>query len=487
MKILREIIFYVFSLNLAGAFLTALTWLFGMPMPFAAAIIPILVGYILYRKKEDSSIPIINIIYLVILSCSFTVLMLITKGNINSPLMLYLEILMAPFFPLIVIHSLNGTREILFITVFASVIIETVVSILNNKQILSKGWIRKGLISFAGILVVLAIVDVRLYNNRPEVRYGGHGFDYMNGYSSTDFSDYMVYSSNSKLAELDHEASLQIEKQEDMPIMDGAEACYPLYASVAKAVYKGIDMIERNQTGMDNKEIYSNGKIVTFTNTIDGMYRLMTEEVDMFFGARPSKDQIDEAKGMGIELEVTPIGKEAFVFFVESDNPVSNLSSEQIKKIYSGDIEKWNEVGGANQEIKAFQRPRNSGSQTMMEYFMEDTNLKKPETYEVVSSMEGVVSHVAQYNNEEGALGYSFRYFIEGLNQEKNVKLLSIDGVAPTIENIKNGTYPLSTNLCLITRKNDKNPNVEKMIEFMLSEDGQYLVEKTGYAPLSKE
>lgn len=484
MKILREIIFYIFSLNLAGAFLTALTWLFGMPMPFAAAIMPILAGYTLYRKKEDSSIPIINIVYLVILSCSLTILMLITKGNINSPLMLYLEVLMAPFFPLIVIHSLNGTREILFITVFASVIIETVVSILNNKQILSKGWIRKGLISFAGIFIVLGIVNVRLYYNRPEIRYGGHGFDYMNGYSSTDFSDYMVYSSNSKLAILDHEASLQIEKQEDMPIMDGAEACYPLYASVAKAVYKGIDTIEKNQT---QKESYNNGTIVTFTNTVDGIYRLTIGEVDMFYGARPSKEQINEAKEMGVEFEVTPIGKEAFVFFVESDNPVSDISSNQIKQIYHGDIVNWADVGGENQKIKAFQRPKNSGSQTMMEYFMGDTDLKKPETYEVVSSMEGVVSHVAQYNNEEGALGYSFRYFIEGLNQEKNVKILSVDGVAPTIENIKNGTYPLSTNLCLITRKNNINPNVEKVIEFMLSEDGQYLVEKTGYAPISKQ
>lgn len=117
-----------------------------------------------------------------------------------------------------------------------------------NKQILSKLWVRKGLITFAGILVVLGIVNVKLYYNRPEVKYGGHGFDYMHGYSSTDFSDYMVYSSNSKLATLDHQADFQIEKQEDMPIMDGAEACYPLYASVAKAVYKGIDMIEKKSS-----------------------------------------------------------------------------------------------------------------------------------------------------------------------------------------------------------------------------------------------
>ena len=50
------------------------------------------------------------------------------------------------------------------------------------------------------------------------------------------------------------------------------------------------------------------------------------------------------------------------------------------------------------------------------------------------------------------------------------------------IENIKNGTYPLSVDLCLISRKNDPNPNVQKMIDFMLSDTGQEIVEKTGYA-----
>ena len=68
--------------------------------------------------------------------------------------------------------------------------------------------------------------------------------------------------------------------------------------------------------------------------------------------------------------------------------------------------------------------------------------------------------------------------------QEKGVKLISVDRVAPTLENIENGTYPLTVDLVLITRKNNKNARVEQMIEFILSESGQEIIRKTGYAAL---
>ena len=211
---------------------------------------------------------------------------------------------------------------------------------------------------------------------------------------------------------------------------------------------------------------------------------MLDGEVDLLFGARPSKDQLAEAELKEIALTVTPIGREGFVFFVEKDNPVDNLTADQIRAIYHGDITNWKEVGGKDQEIKAFQRPQNSGSQSMMEYFMGDVSLKEPDTYETIGGMLDVIRKVAQYTNEDGAIGYSFRYFIEGLNQEKGVKLLSIDGIAPTLENIENGRYPLTVALCLITRTDDPNPNVQKMIDFMLSEDGQEIVRRTGYAGL---
>ena len=156
-------------------------------------------------------------------------------------------------------------------------------------------------------------------------------------------------------------------------------------------------------------------------------------------------------------------------------------------EVHHGDITNWKEVGGKNQTIRAFQRPKNSGSQTMMEYFMGDISMKEPETYEIVDAMTGVIEEVAQYANEAGAIGYSFRYFLEGLNQEKNVKILSVDGVYPTMENIESGAYPQTGSVCLITRKNETNPYVQKMKEFILSEDGQYIIRQTGYAGLEQK
>ena len=121
----------------------------------------------------------------------------------------------------------------------------------------------------------------------------------------------------------------------------------------------------------------------------------------------------------------------------------------------------------------------------MMEYFMGRVSLKEPKTYETVGGMGETIKTFAQYANEDGAIGYSFRYFVEELSQEKGVKLLVIDGVAPTLDNIENGSYSLSVDLCMITRKGNSDPQVEKMKDFILSDAGQEIIRKTGYAGLS--
>ena len=149
-----------------------------------------------------------------------------------------------------------------------------------------------------------------------------------------------------------------------MPVMDGAEACYPLYAAAAKAVYQDIAHIESNWAD-SGERAWTNGKIVTFTNTVVGFERLIEGNVDLFFGARPSADQLAYAAEQGVELEITPIGREAFVFFVEEDEPVDGLTQDQLRAIYHGDVTDWSQVGGRAGEIAAFQRPAGSGSQTM--------------------------------------------------------------------------------------------------------------------------
>ncbi len=409
--------------------------------------------------------------------------MLFSGGFLQSGAFVPWYIVTFPF-TLVNFISLLGTMVSFRLIVFIIHLLAIIVLLVLLKKKLQPAPV----IIFLMIIALMTASNVYSYTHNDERKYSGHGFDYMHGFSSTDFEGYYVYSEPSKLVTLDHPASLWIEDEKDMPILDGAEACYPLYSAVAKAVYKDIDKIEKdfiNDTSGE-KKAYQNGKIVTFTNTVYGYWRLADKEVDMLFGARPSQEQIEYAKNAGVEFELTAIGREGFIFFVEEDNPVDNLTTQQIKAIYHGDITNWKEVGGRDQKIVAFQRPEGSGSQTMMIYFMGDVSLKEPKTYETFDAMSGIIEHVAQYNNEAGAMGYTFRYFLEGLQQEQHVKILSVDGVAPTVENIKTGKYPLLTTLYCVTRANDPNPNVRKVLDFLLSEDGQYIIEKTGYAPLNK-
>ena len=297
------------------------------------------------------------------------------------------------------------------------------------------------------LLIILAAAMVwaaiwHAMNESDKNKYLGHGFDYMQGWSSTDFTGYHVYDSE-KLYKLDHEASLIIENEEDMPVLDGAEACYPVYSALALAAYKNIGAIEADykkqaeekQESRDFSDddyslldvYYHNGKYVTFTNTVEGYYRLTNGDVDILIGARPSRSQKSYATDVNEQIITTPIGKEAFVFFTQASNPVDNLTSDEIRSIYHGDITNWKDVGGKNQKIIAFQRPEDSGSQVAMKWFMGDVSLADPKKVEIVNvgPMGGIVTQVAQYYDEKGALGYTFKYFLTGLNQEKNVKILS--------------------------------------------------------------
>ena len=99
--------------------------------------------------------------------------------------------------------------------------------------------------------------------------------------------------------------------------------------------------------------------------------------------------------------------------------------------------------------------------------------------------MMGIIENIANYNNYKNAIGFSFRYYTEDMVKNNNVKLLSIDGEMPTLENISNDKYPINTKLYAVTRKGEHTSNVDKLLEWILSKEGQELVYKTGYAKIS--
>lgn len=331
----------------------------------------------------------------------------------------------------------------------------------------------------------------------PEYRYYdgvmGYGFPYENGWSSVDLSSYYVENPQNKLALTSAPPTLVITDPEKMPRLDGAEAAYPVYSAFANACYANIAEIQTAEKAKLTPEnhhytTYSRGNTpVCFTNTIEAFKGLVDGDVDIFFGARPSAAQQKLAEDAGKTLVLTPIGKEAFVFMVSRSNPVNGLSSEQIRGIYSGRYSNWLSVGGLAVPIMAFQRPENSGSQTMMKYFMGDTELKKPLEVEYVGGMGMTIRSIATYQNKLSAIGYSFRYYATKMDEEdgKGVKLLSLDGVYPDEEHISSGEYPMTTALYAITLAENDNEYIAPMLEWMTGGQGQEIVEKTGYVAVN--
>ena len=98
--------------------------------------------------------------------------------------------------------------------------------------------------------------------------------------------------------------------------------------------------------------------------------------------------------------------------------------------------------------------------------------------------MGDIINDTANYRNYRAALGFSFRYYSTEMLRNNQIRLLSVDGVAPTVENIRNGTYPLVATAYMVTKDSPRPANVRRIVDFMLSPEGQKLVEETGYVPV---
>ncbi|MCL1824004.1 MAG: substrate-binding domain-containing protein [Oscillospiraceae bacterium] len=281
--------------------------------------------------------------------------------------------------------------------------------------------------------------------------------------------EYEPFREDTKAVFLDEESTLKL--SEDLPRLDGATALYPVYSAFVQTVYP------RATRYLEAEGIFK------CSTTAYAYENLLKGETDIIFVAGSSEEHLKAAQEAGLEMVFTPIGRDALVFFVNSKNAVSELSSEQIRRIYAGEITDWSELRKKKGEITAYQREENSGSQTAFIGFMNGTPITPPIT-EKVSEMSGMVERVADYKNYNNAIGYSFLFFTTEMVNNNKIKLLSIDGVEPTRENVANGTYPLSDYFYAVTLKGNENPNVDIFIEWILSEQGQYLIEKTGYTRL---
>ena len=256
---------------------------------------------------------------------------------------------------------------------------------------------------------------------------------------------------------------------EDYPAVDGSTVTIPLSEALG-AELMNVPIEEARQYIVHNKTHQA------YINLIDGV-------ADLIFVTSPSKGELQYAEDINIELEVIPVVSEGFVFLTNKDNPVDNLTLQQVRDIYTGTITNWKAVGGSDTPIIAYQRPVNSGSQTgFLELVMGDTKPVDPPMEQIIAEMGALIDAVATYKNEPDAIGYSYFYFVTDMWGNEKVKLLSVNDIYPDKKTISDGSYPIATAYFAIIRKDEPvDSGVRQIVNWLLSEDGQQLAEEAGY------
>ncbi len=175
-----------------------------------------------------------------------------------------------------------------------------------------------------------------------------------------------------------------------------------------------------------------------------------------------------------------PVAWDALVAFVHKDNPVDNISFKQLNQVYLGKITNWKQLGGKDAPIELYvRRGKMSGvGRTLRELVFANYDQKFKATYVVKSSgpvEKGVVKNI----NGLGVSGISSA-------KKRKLKLLKLDGKAPTYENIKNGSYALYRPLYLVIKRGNKVPLVRDFVKYAVSNEGQKIIRSQGTVPYAE-
>jgi len=260
--------------------------------------------------------------------------------------------------------------------------------------------------------------------------------------------------------------------REKFPRLDGSTSTAPLAQAMCAVLL--------------NEDLDAVTDLIRFSRTTQSYRNLMNGNADLLLAAEPSPEVLSELES-GDEWLLTPFATDALVFVVNQDNPVDGLTTEQLQKIYTGEITNWKEVGGSDMDIVPFQRNPEAGSQTMFEKLvMADQPLMEPPTQWTSDSMSGLLSAVREYDNSPCAIGYTVYYYANDMEMAKGLKVLSIDGVSPSAEAIRAGEYPFLNPYFVAIRK-DAAPDspTRNLYNWILGPDGQKLAAQEGYVPVT--
>ena len=249
---------------------------------------------------------------------------------------------------------------------------------------------------------------------------------------------------------------------EEFPKLDGSTACIPLMAQMM-ADTTGIDL-----------EVAQSGISVSTTAYAWENFGLYPDEdyTAKMLVVYEAPDYVkEELKEANAQLEQKPIGRDALVFIVNEDNPVTDLTQQQLRDIYAGKITNWKDVGGNDAEVVLIGREAASGTRDGFESI---TGTKDACQYrQELTSTGDVITAVSQ---NPDAIGYASLASVKD-----TVKALNVGGVTPSEATVKDGSYLVQRPFVLVTvGGKDLSPAAQAFFDYALSADAASIISAAG-------
>lgn len=248
---------------------------------------------------------------------------------------------------------------------------------------------------------------------------------------------------------------------------------------------KGSDtMVILNQRWAEKYMSGHKGDIVQVTGggSGTGIAALLAGSTDICASSRPMSDKEKEAlKAKGGTVVEIPVAKDGVAIYVNSQNSIQELTVDQIRNIYTGKITNWKDLGGADQRIILYSRENNSGTYV----FFKEHLLKGKDFSPLAQSLPGTSAVVNAVSRDPKSVGYG------GAAYAKGVKYVAVKADAqspaflPDEKHILSGDYAASRNLYFYLRATPQG-DLKKFVDWVLSGEGQNIVNTVGYFPLHK-
>jgi len=212
-----------------------------------------------------------------------------------------------------------------------------------------------------------------------------------------------------------------------------------------------------------------------------GLSALINGTTDIANSSRPiKKSEIEKLKqrfnAVGYE---TKVAKDGITLYINESNPISELTMDQIKALYLGEITNWKDIGGQDEKIILYGRENSSGTYV----YFRDNVLDGKDFASTVQSLPGTAAVVNAVSKDKVGIGYGGAAYAKGVKILKVKKDAATPGVAPTAESIKNNEYPISRFLFMYSRAKPTG-DMKNFIDWVLSDEGQAIVTKVGYFPV---